>query len=219
MTQQRAGVWSVLTATLLLHGCALLCPERADPETVYAELKPFSALARRAAIDERDPANAVVIPESAYLEATRGRTPQSSDEIAQTRARQLNALGNDPTALGMLAPARHSSAGLQFSGSVFIVVRNPTFVAFGRGVEITDYYVAVQELSGRSAWVGSGARVLLGFTAPESLERQPTQAHDLEGAEVRGQRFGLRQVRDGSRPGFGGTNRTICGPEQTSHEF
>lgn len=148
--------------------CGILCSFSATVTTAEAlapsiqRLRGESPLAREARSLVPDPAHAVVLPEAAFLKALREGETHAADSALQNRARRLNALANDPAAIGILATVRQGGIEIPFAGSVFLVVREPTFLASGKGLQTQDFYVAAVELRGRSPWIGGDALVMLG---------------------------------------------------------
>lgn len=110
---------------------------------------------------ERVPIRAVVIPESAFLEALSNEHFQV-DRAISDEAIRIAASTNQIGAQGVIATISAEGGATQpFNGTIFIVVRDFPASPATRQITSHDFYVAAVELTGQSPWLGLGAQLLI----------------------------------------------------------
>ena len=98
--------------------------------------------------------------EAALTRATDVRTdldsvgPAPADTATRLRAARLAGAANDPATLGLIAQYREDR-DTSFSGSVFVVVREPVVDRDTKMLQATDFKVVAVRLSGTAPWVGT----------------------------------------------------------------
>lgn len=98
--------------------------------------------------------SAVVLPESAFLEAM-ASAHFRVDLATSQRAVALSAQANAPGTLGAVFSIDEGAGPKTFDGTIFVVVRESVVARPGTRTTVRDYYVAAVELKGQSSWLAN----------------------------------------------------------------
>jgi hypothetical protein len=154
---------SRLSAKLLLRLVLLMAVTLASPQTALAQpsnlpvLEPRQSLSSNPDLVQRPgDRGALIVPETAFREAL-GQGAWSADESIKRRAADLDALANEPGALGVLGTVLPGPR--EFHADFIIVMRDAALAPDRRTLEAKDYFIVATELRGRSPWLGVEPRV------------------------------------------------------------
>jgi len=100
---------------------------------------------------------AIVLPERAFLEALGTAAHYQVHGAGVRLAAKLAAQAGAPGTTALVATLEPGEGQRAFSGTIFLVVRDPSSAAPGRRVTSRDFYVAAVELRGSSPWLARGA--------------------------------------------------------------